>query len=674
MWSRWGAVAALVAGAVLVGAPLAAHADGPVELNGAYVVDTVGAITGQETQVQTALDDLYDQTSYQLFVVYVSTFDNPSDRLDWASETAKLNNLGENDILLSVALDDRLYSLTTDGNFPLTDDQLSAVDVAIEGKLRDNDWAGAAITGADTLIEQANAPVVTDPTTPDTDGDDSASGGIPILPILGGVVVIGGGVFLFSRIRKRSKDGQVTALPDQMTQKELDTRAGSLLVQLDDSLKTSEQELGFAVAQFGDEATKDFTNVLASAKAKVAEAFTLKQKLDDAQPDSDAEKREWTTRIIQLCEAADAELDSQADAFDDLRQLEKNAPEALTQVQADATAARARITAAAATLEQLQGRYAASAVSPVADNVVQATRLLDFADTASAKAKTAIDAGDASTAAVAVRTAQSSVGQANQLFAAVDTLAGDLAEASSKLDAAIADTTQDIAAARSLPADPGLSPAIAAAESALATVTATQGDPLANLARIEQANASLDTVFTGVRDKQQQVARATAQLDASITAARGQITSAAEYISTRRGGIGESARTRVSEADRHLQQAIALSATDPVAALAEAQRATTLASSAFELAQSDVSNYQSFNNDSSYGYQSSQGSADLGGLLGGLIGGMLGSGGGSSRSSYRPSSNYRSGSRSGSFGGSSRSSSRSVGRSSGGRRSRGGRF
>jgi len=220
--------------------------------------------------------------------------------------------------------------------------------------------------------------------------------------------------------------------------------------------------------------------------------------------------------------------------------------------------------------------------------------------------------------------------------------------------------------------------AIAAAAAALSGATATKGDPVASLAKLELANSALDQVFTGVRDEQQKISSARTQLDAAISAARAQLSSAQEYITTRRGGIGESARTRVSEAERHLGQAEALSDSDPVKALGEAQRANDLASQAFELARSDVSEFT--RQDSYGGMPRGSDGADLGGLLGGVIGGMLGSGGGgrssggggwfggggSSGSSYRPSRS----SRSGSFGGSSRSA-RS---SSGGGRSRGGRF
>ncbi len=673
MRTRWVLPVAAIASVLALSTPGAAYAEPPFELGGAYVVDRAGVLSGGEgDSIVSAIDSLYERAGIQLFVVYVDSFTGSS---DWANDTAVLNRFGSNDVLLAVAVGDRNYELSTDNNFSLSDSQLATVESAVESELRNDNWAQAAIAGAQTLESEAVGVVGPGPTTP---AGEAGGGGIPLLPIVGGVAVVGAGVFIFSRIRRRKSTGAVTAAPDQMTQKQLDQRAGSLLVQLDDSLKTSSEELGFAVAQFGETATKDFTAVLASATSKVRDAFTLKQKLDDVQPDSDADARAWTIQIIQLCEAADAELDSQADAFDALRELEKNAPAALEQVRRDAAAARARSTTAAAALAAMTQRFATSAIAPVVDNITQAEKLLTFADSAVNKAAATLNEGSASDAAIAVRTAQSSVGQATQLYDAIDALATNLGEAESKLAVVMDDTTQDIAAARALPQDAsaaGLAPAIAAAESALTAAHGAPGDPVTALAKLAQANAALDQVSVGVRDTQQKVTQARSRLEATIASARAQISSAAEYISTRRGGIGESARTRVSEADRRLEQAIALSASDPIAALVEADAANQLGATAFDLARRDAESFATQGN-----YRSMPGGsdgADLGGLLGGLIGGMIGSsrggssGGGwssgSSGGSYRTPSRTT---RSGSFGGSSRSS----GRSSGGRTSRGGRF
>ena len=62
----------------------------------------------------------------------------------------------------------------------------------------------------------------------------------------------------------------------------------------------------------------------------------LQQQLDDARPDSDDERRAWYGGIIRLTDEADAVLDEQAERFDALRALERNAPTELKRVQAEA--------------------------------------------------------------------------------------------------------------------------------------------------------------------------------------------------------------------------------------------------------------------------------------------------------------------------------------------------
>jgi len=673
MLSRWSAAAALAVGAFAgiagaVATPVAAFAEDPLPLQGGYIVDTAGVLGGDDQpRITAALDALYTNTGQQLYVVYVRGFTGAADPVDWADTTAALNGFGVNDILLAVGTDTRQYAISVDGSNPLTDDQLDQLEIDVERELRYDRWTEAAIAASESITRSIRGTIP-------TPGSDA---GVPILPIVGGVAVVGVGAFVVYRLRRRGReDATTTAAPESMTRKQLDTRAGSLLVQLDDSLKTSEQELGFAVAQFGDKATKEFTAAFAKASQDVKEAFSLKQKLDDAEPESDADRRSLTLRIIELCEQADAELDSQADAFDALRELEKNAPAALDEVVASTAVTRERLTIAGSAIASLTSTYAESAVDPVAGNVTQAGKLLDFADSTVASARASIAAGKTSDAAIALRSAQSSVGQASQLLEAIDARRADLDAASSSLDALLADTTQDIAAARALPADEAsarLEPSLAAAEAALGAAQAGRADPVAAVARLSEANLALETVFTGVQQEQARVVNAKAQLEAALDAARAQLSSTTEFITTRRGAIGESARTRVNEADRHLQQAIALRSSDPVAALAEAQRANDLASSAFALANSDVNRHASAVNYGGSSWAGGSDGADLGGLLGGLVEGMLRTGSVPRRSSsYRSSSSSRS-SRSTSFGGSSRSS-RSSSRSSGGRRSRGGRF
>ncbi|MBH0084552.1 TPM domain-containing protein [Salinibacterium sp. SWN167] len=676
MKARLGTVFALAAAlALLTASP--ALADDPVSLDGAYVIDSAGVLAGDSGDVTDALDSLYDRAGIQLFVVYVDEFTNPSAPIDWADATAEANGLGDDDLLLAVAVSQRQYALSVAVDAPVTDAQLDAAEAAIESQLRDDNWGQAAIAGADSLAGDSAAGTGTGT---DSSSTESSGSGISVLPIVGGAAVVGVGAYVFYRVRRRGSTGATAGAPvESVSQEELDRRAGSALVELDDSLKTSEQELGFAEAQFGAAATTNFAASLKEASDAVAQAFRLRQELDDSEPETAEQKRAMTIEIIELCERADDLLDAQAAAFDELRKLETNAPAALAETSTLIAKASERLPATESALEVLRGRYAPVAIEAVTDNGERARALLASAVADSTAASAAIEAQKPSEAAVGVRTAQAELGQAIQLMDAVDSLSTELQSAETQLSATITDTTGDIAAARALPTDAtagALQPAIAAAEAALATAQSATDNPVASLSTLGDANAALETVFVGVRDQQAAFAHAATQLSAALAAAQSRITTTAQFITTRRGGVGATARTRISEADRQFKQALALQTSDPVTALTHARQADQLAASAYDLAQREVSQFSTGSSSGSGmlgglgGAVGGSGGDVLGGIIGGLIGGSLGS-----RSS-RPSSggSWGGGSRSGGFsGGGGRRSSGSSGRGGGGR-SRGGRF
>lgn len=666
--ARFGAAIAIAAALLLTTAP-AARATDPIPLHGAYVVDETGVIGNRIDAVMESLDSLAD-VGVNLFVIVVDHFTGVGSDDSWAASAAELNRMGDRDILFAIAVVDRNYDISYPEALPLTDAQLDRLqfDVAAPA-LRNDDYAGAVIAYADAMREELQP----EPTTPTSPGEAGGTGGIPVnWPIVGGVVAIGGGaIYLYSRSRRR-KALEATKL----SQKELDVHASRLLVQLDDQVKTSEQDLAFASAEFGDTAISPFAAALDGARSKLREAFEIRQRLDDAFPETDEEKRTLTLRIVELCEAADAELDAQADAFDELRELEKNAPAVLEKATQDAAATRSRIDTARARLTALTARYSAQAVAAITANPDQAQNLIDFADTHLATASEALGAGQSGAAAVAVHTAQASLGQAIHLLDAIDGLESSLTEAATTLAAVVDNVNTDLAAARALPesSNPHLTQTIAEASSAVAEA-ATSRDPLTTLAALQSTAAKLDAVLEAARARHEHVQAATRSLDHALATARAEIAAASDYITTRRGGIGDAPRTRVSEAMRHLDAATALAVSDPVTSLAEARAASALAQNALASAQAEVQAIQS------RGGYSAAGGGDIGGaILGGIIGSMLG-GGGSSRPSSgtwgaprtpRARSSSSSRSRSGSFGGSSRRPSGSGSR--GGRRSSGGRF
>ena len=145
----WLGFCALIVLLVAAATALPASADEPADLAGAYIVDTVGVLDGREAEVQLALDRLANETGVQLFVVYVASFDGIAPDENWAVTTADLNRLGTDDILLAVATVDRNYGVRYASDFRLAADETTAVERLTEDRLREDDWASAAITAAD---------------------------------------------------------------------------------------------------------------------------------------------------------------------------------------------------------------------------------------------------------------------------------------------------------------------------------------------------------------------------------------------------------------------------------------------------------------------------------------------------------------------------------------------
>lgn len=602
--------------------PGVANADEPFAIE-ERITDRVDALGDRREEVEDALDRLFVDHRLDLYVVYVDNFSGMS-REEWADTTAERSQLGINDALLAVATGERVYQVSVDPEYPLTDEQLREVEsVAIEPALRQNDWAGAAVGTATGLSATLSGQQVQQPEIIPGEESPSAEGGFPWLPvILVGVGVAGVGGYAYARARRRRS---ASVKPSGMTLEQLDARASSLLVETDDAVKTSEQELGFAIAQFGEEAAAPFAKAVEEARAGLAASFRVRQQLDDAIPEDDATRRQMLEEVISRCESANESLDAQADAFDRLRALEENAPEVLAEVEQRAAELGPRVAGLTGALDRLRGKYAESALESVASNDEQARERLEFIATSATDARRRLGAGDRARAAVAVLAAQEAMGQATRLVEAVDRLGADLDEATEGLRTALQDTTQDLSEAKALlggdPGSPELVSRVASAEHALTSVqqelAGGRFDPLAATERIEQAHEALSAALQGVRDEQARQQRARAVLDQTMLAARSEIAATQDFITTRRGGVGSQARTRLAEAQRHLEQAMALAEQDNAgAALQHAQHSRQLASQAGQLARSDV--------EAMLGQGGPFGGGSPGGGLGGaILGGIL---------------------------------------------------
>lgn len=612
-----------LAGMLALPAATAWAADPVTIPSGQNITDDAGVLR-DKTAIQNAIKSLYSQHQFNLYVVTEKTFTNPATPTDWGNAVAKKKSFGSTDVLLAIATDDGKVNITRGPGSKITDSQRddilknAVLANLVQGK---KNYDQAAIDAAKAI------------------GDTQNSGAGTAVLIGAGIVAAGGvGTYLYFRNRRKTspassagygpQGGQLDPLAS-LSIAELRRKAGSLLIEADDTIKSSEQELGFAQAQYGDAAVGNFSKALLDAKNHMTESFKMQQQLDDHIPDTEEQQRSWLGEIIRRSEAALESLREQKADFDSLRELEKNAPQALAAVAAGANEAEAKISNAEQSLNALREKYADSALGHVSDNITQAKDRLAFVRTATSTAQEKLGAGESSLAAVAVRAAEEGLHQTNVLIDAISKVEASLDEARNSLEGAVAETSQDLAQAKAMIQagdHPELAGPVAGVEAALAQVKAEiQGgkiDPIATLDRVEKAHQALDQSLSGIRDQQEQARRAQASLQQTIMAAQSQISATSDYIAARRGGVGPEARTRLAEAQRNLDYALSISRNDPVTALTYAQQAQSLAAQAAQLAQSDVDQFGGFANQG-YGRGGMFGGGGGGGLGGAILGGIL---------------------------------------------------
>ena len=611
----------------------AAWAADPVTIpSGQNIVDDANLLGSRKGEVQDAIQKTLKDHKYNLYVVTVDSFENPTDPKEWTKAVATAKKMGKADAILAISAAGQ-YNFVVNSASSIASKQANITQNAVTANLAGGkkDFAQAAIDTAAAIGDAAGGGSGTVP---------SGNGSVGVLVGIGVVAAGGAGTYLY--LRNRRKKGGTKAVSASygpqgeqldplagLSIPELRQKSGSLLIEADDAIRSSEQELGFAQAQYGDTAIGNFTKALEEAKGHMTESFKLQQQLDDHIPDTEEQQRSWLGEIIRRSEAALASLRDQKADFDSLRELEKNAPQALAAVTAGAKEADAKIANAEQSLDGLRAKYAESALTQVSDNILQAKERLAFVQNAATTAQEKLTAGESSMAAVAVRAAEESLHQTNILIEAISKTAGSLDEARASLDGAVAETSQDLAQARAMiqsGAHPELAGPVAGVEAALTQVkTEIQGgkiDPIATLSRVESAHQALDQSLSGIRDQQEQARRAQASLQQTIMAAQAQISATSDYITARRGGVGTEARTRLAEAQRNLDYALSISRNDPVTALTYAQQAHSLAAQAAQLAQSDVDQFGYA--DQGYGRGGMFGGGGGGGGLGGaILGGIL---------------------------------------------------
>ena len=400
----------------------------------------------------------------------------------------------------------------------------------------------------------------------------------------------------------------------------------------------------FAAAQWGDPEVIPYREAIRLADDDLRVAFALRQKLDDSYPEKPPERDAMLREIIARCARAQQLLDAQEQRFDDLRDLEASAPAQLAALPAAIEELRVRCTTADQAAARMRTMYAPSATASVDGNLVEAGKALDAAAGEAARGAAVVDTKP-SEGVVALRRAQEAMARATQLVEAVERLAASLDDAAARLPAELDAAARDVAAARDAVAQlaqvPAVPPsasgpptatdpvvALRAAEAALGearrAAEAQPLDPLAALQRAVAANQAADAIVAQVADANAQVARRRQVAEAAIATAQGHVSRAIDYITTRRHGVGETARTRAAEAEMRLGEARGLAAADPEGATATANRAIQLADEAYRLAAGEFDGWNSGGGPVAGPYRQQGADAQvIGAVVGGILGAVL---------------------------------------------------
>jgi len=369
------------------------------------------------------------------------------------------------------------------------------------------------------------------------------------------------------------------------------------LVALDEALQAADNELGFAVAQFGEDATAEYALAVKQSRGIATAAFRLRRELEDAIPEPVTKQREMTLQIIALSEAAQDSLDRLDRTFSALRSEEVQAPSSLKALAARIAATSARVAPARTTLARLAEEYRPDIVAEHERAIVQATERLQTAAATVKAAQKKLSPAGVNDVVTSLHAAEESVTTATALLDSIDTVAAKLDDAAKAVKKLATAQKADLAEARKERDDApdamtgrAIIDAIDAVETVLSAVSSEKKpvDPIARLDSLNIAIARLDLALAGARNQTQRLDHAKTALVGTLVSARSQIAAVRGFILAGGGAAGADARTRLNEAERELKDAEAEA--DPVEALDAARRAVTHARDADALARYNAVN------------------------------------------------------------------------------------
>ncbi|MGW9183815.1 hypothetical protein [Agromyces sp. NPDC055661] len=329
-------------------------------------------------------------------------------------------------------------------------------------------------------------------------------------------------------------------------------RAGSALVAADERIRRAAEELEFAEAELGSDATEGLRQALVTARRLLSEAFRANRANHEPDPGTLDEVRARNARIVELCEQVELMLDDHLSMLAERAARARGAPGVIGGVRADIERLRSRLPQARETIEQLAVRYARAALATVEGNPAEAEHLLGFAEHSIGVAERRRDAGHRAQSIVALEASVDSVRRAAALLDAVGAFEVEALRAESELAATVEESRRALTAALEEPQPASVTEAIVGLQAALASLPSAgvNTDPFAHLTRLREANARLDAAIAAAREHTTRPIVLVDHVRRAIMHADRELDVARDAIAGHPGRIGAEALTRLAESER----------------------------------------------------------------------------------------------------------------------------
>lgn len=590
------------------------------------VNDEAGVLSTEEIrEINEKITQLQKDQSLIIFVVFAD--DLGTDPESYARSI--VNEKGPNSAAYVVGVNERQVGVQTGDQWP--EGRLDQMYDAAYSKLSAEEYGASAIALADAALGTSSSS--------DSSGMAWLGGGAAA------IVAAGGGIWYYSR--RSTKKNQAQTLEsareiapedtDQLNRLPLDTLdklAQEELVSTDESIRRGKEELNIALSEFGPERTRPFTKAMNHSTSTLQKAFKIRQRLDDAVPESQAERRQMLVEIVSTCGQADDALDSQAEEFARMRDLLLQSDSKLDELTQRTVGLRTRLPGAEGTLTKLQEDYSAEVLSSIADNPELASASLDEAEKLLDQAREVQGqpAGQQGSLVGLIRDIEHATEVTDRLLTGVEHAEENISSARRNLGALITEVEGEIEEARELErqgksqgtqADWEALEELLEGASAAVTDAKQQGDtdPLGQHTALMSIDTELDERLDRVREKTSTHARQLELFHQQMSVAESNIQAAEDLISSRGRIVGSGARTALADAKRLHAQALHTQRSDIRGALQSSREAVAAAQVALQQAKDDSDEYRRQQ-------QRQQTSSTAGNIITGMVLGQILGGGG----------------------------------------------